>query len=343
MHLHVTRTDTGQLSLDTTLSHPPQNAVGDVLIDVRGQGEVIDAIALGLTTSAPDFSAEIGIEASDDLGSWRTIVSSAAVAQLRQGGQSLVRRHVEFAPTATAYLRVRSLSQGVPIPLATVQLRYQSAQSSVAPAERQTLTAEYVGRDGPAYLYRMPARIPVERINILLGEDNAIADFSISAKEPDDRYWSYLGQIGAFRLRGAGLALDNEALDIAQTRARSWRIEPRIQLTQTPLLEFAYQPEDWLLLTHGRPAYRIVAGSGSARHESFPLDALIGQVRSNYGRNWQPPAAQLGPMTAAGGPGALSRPDPESRRRWLLWGVLLLGAGAIITMVVVLLRTPKTE
>lgn len=343
LQLHISRGDSGQLALDASLSHPPQTTVGDVLIDVRGQDEVVDGMALGLTTSAPDFSAEISIDASDDLSHWRTVVPVATVAQLRQGGQSLVRRHVEFAPIASTYLRLHSLAPGNPIPLATVQLRFQSARASVPPAQRQTLTAEFVGRDGPAYLYRMPARIPVDRVNISLGEDNVIADFSISAREPDDRYWSYLGQLGAFRLRGAGLALDNEAMDVPQTRARMWRIEPRVTLARTPTLEFTYQPEDWLLLTHGAAPFRIVAGSSVARREPFPLDALIGQVRAHYGRDWQPPMAQLGPMAVAGGESALTRPDPARTRRWLLWGVLLLGAGAIITMVLVLLRTPNHD
>ena len=340
LQLHVARSDSGQLSLDATLSHPPQSAVSDVLIDVRGQGEVVDAIALGLTTTAADFSADISIEASDDLTNWRTVVASATVAQLRQNGQALIRRHVEFAPLASTYLRLHVISSGNPVPLATVQLRFQTARASTPPAQRRTLTAEYVGRDGPAYLYRMPARIPVDRVNISLGEDNAIADFSVSAREPDDRYWSYLGQLGAFRLRAAGVALDNEAMDIPQSRARMWRIEPRVTLTHTPLLQFTYQPEDWLLLTHGKPIYRIVAGSGSAQREEFPLDALIGQVRAHYGRDWQPPLARLGPMAAAGGDSALTRADPARMRRWLLWGVLLLGAAAIVTMVLMLLRKP---
>lgn len=341
LHLHITRSDSGALSLDATLSHPPQAAVSDVLIDVRGQGEVVDAIALGLSSSAPDFSTGLTIEASEDLSQWRTVVASATVAQLRQGGQSLVRRHVEFAPIATSYLRLHTVAPDSPIPLATVQLRFQSARAAAPPARRSTLTAEYVGRDGPAYLYRLPARVPVDLVNISLGEDNAIADFSISAREPDERNWSYLGQLGAFRLRGAGLALDNEAMDIPQTRARMWRIETRVLLKNPPVLEFTYQPEDWLLLTHGDPPYRIVAGSGSAGREEFPLDALIGQVRAHYGRDWQPPEAHLGPMAVAGGEDVLTRPDPARIRRWLLWGVLVLGAVAIVTMVLMLLRKPQ--
>jgi hypothetical protein len=132
-------------------------------------------------------------------------------------------------------------------------------------------------------------------------------------------------------------------MDVPQTRARMWRIEPRVTLTKTPILSFNYQPEDWLLLTHGDAPFRIVAGSSVARREDFPLDALIGQVRAHYGRDWQPPVAHLGAMTAAGGESALTRPDPARTRRWLLWGVLLLGAGAIVTMVLLLLRAPHKD
>jgi hypothetical protein len=109
------------------------------------------------------------------------------------------------------------------------------------------------------------------------------------------------------------------------------------------LLTFTYQPEDWLLLTHGAAPFRIVAGSSAARREDFPLDALIGQVRAHYGRDWQPPAAHLGAMVTAGGESALTRPDSARTRRWLLWGVLLLGAAAIVTMVLVLLHAPHKD
>jgi hypothetical protein len=140
----------------------------------------------------------------------------------------------------------------------------------------------------------LPARVPVERVDIALGDDNAIASFSVSAREPGERNWGYLGQLDAFRLRAAGVQLDNEPMDIASTRRREWRIESSTNSRAPPVLELYYRPERWLLLTHGEAPYRVAAGSNTRRGEDFPLEACWDRCARSSGRDWQPAAASLG-------------------------------------------------
>ena len=340
LHLHITRSASGELNLDATLSHGPPGSVQDILIDVRAKGREVEAISLELALDAADFSAEVSIEASDDLQFWRTVVPAATVAQLRQGGQTLVRRHIEFTPQSAAYLRIHILGATGGIPLKSLQLLLHPDVPASESIKRSSIAADFVRREGRAYVYRLPARVPVERLNIALGDDNAIANFSVSVRDEGERNWSYVGQLNAFRLRAAGVELDNEAMDIALTRRQEWRIEPSIDLTQTPNLELSYRPERWLLLTHGKPPFVVAAGSPVVRRSDFPLEALVGQVRAKYGRDWQPTPATLAAMRTAGGEAALTAYDPERKRTWLLWAVLALGAGAIIVMVLRLLKAP---
>jgi len=341
LHLHITRSTAGDLNLDASLSHGSQDSVQDFLIDVRAGNREVEAIELELALDAPDFSAELGIDASDDLQEWRTIVAAATVAQLRQGGQTLVRRRIEFSPVSASYLRIHVLGASAGIPLRSVRLLLPAARAASENLRRSLITADFVRRDGRAYVYQLPARVPAERLNITLSDDNAIASFSVSAREPGEKNWAYVGQLNAFRLRGAGVALDNEAMDIVPTRRREWRIEPSIELVGTPVLQFAYRPENWLLLTHGTPPFVIAAGSKASRRGEFPLEALIGQVRAKYGRDWQPAPATLGAMQMAGGEAALSAYDPATKRTWLLWAVLVFGAGAIVVMVLRLLKASQ--
>ena len=130
------------------------------------------------------------------------------------------------------------------------------------------------------------------------------------------------------------------SMDVQANRRREWRIEPSIDLVRTPVLQFSYRPESWLLLTRGRPPFVIAAGSSTVRRGEFPLDALVMQVRARYGKDWQPAPASLGAMQMAGGEAALSAFTPGHRRAWLLWAVLVLGALAIVVMVLRLLRAP---
>jgi hypothetical protein len=340
LHLHVTRSAAGGLSLDASLRHAPSTTVQDLLIDVRAKDREIEAIEFELALDAPDFSAQVDIDASDDLRSWRNIVAGATVAQLRQGGQALVRRHIEFAPQAATYLRVHVAGGGVGLPLRATRLLLHPLAPDSDSIARNAIAADFVRREGRAYVYQLPARVPVERLNIALGDDNAIASFSVSARDAGERDWRYVGQLNAFRLRAAGLALDNEAMDIEVTRRQQWRIESSIELARTPTLQLSYRPESWLLLTHGKGPFVVAAGSPVARRENFPLLALVGQVRQRYGRQWLPAPASLGPMRNAGGDAALSAYDPERKRTWLLWSVLLLGAAVIVAMVLRLLKAP---
>ena len=342
LNLHITRSAAGDLSLDSSLSHAVQSSVRDVLVDVRAKGQEVEAIDLELTLDAADFSVPVSVDASDDLQSWRNIVPSTVVAQLRHGGQMLVRRHIELPPQPATFLRLHvEDGGGSGIPVKSVRLLLRPGATAAEHLRRSRIAADFVRREGRAYVYRLAARVPVEQLNIALGDDNAIANFSVSTREEGERNWSYVGQLTAFRLRGAGSALDNEAIDIASTRRREWRIEPNIELLRIPTMELGYRPETWLLLTHGKPPFVVAAGSSTARRADFPLDALLAQVRAAYGRSWQPTPATLGAMQTAGGESALSAYDPASRRTWALWAVLLLGAGIIIAMVLRLLREPR--
>ncbi|MEO8160570.1 MAG: DUF3999 family protein [Arenimonas sp.] len=344
LRLHVSRSESGELALDATLSHGPPGTPQDILVDVREDKWLVEALSIEPVMDAADFSVQVAVEASEDLESWRTLVPAATLAQLRQNGQALVRSHVEFVPQKTKYLRLRLLGGAAGIPLRSLQLLMREPGPAIAAQPRSRIAADFVRREGRAYVYSLPARVEVERVNIALGDDNAIASFSVSAREPGEKNWGYVGQIEAFRLRGAGVQLDNEAMEVGPMRRMEWRIESSTALSRTPALEFGYRPERWLLLTHGSAPFVVAAGSNSIRGDQFPLTALLGQVRAKFGRDWQPAPAALGPMQMAGGEAALSAYDPEAKRTWILWTVLLLASVLIIGMVLRLLKaSPPPE
>lgn len=340
LSLHITRTTSGELSLDATLSHGSLDSVQAFLVDVRAKDSVVEGIAFDLGMNAPDFNARVTVEASDDLQSWRTIVSAATVAQLRHGDQSLVRRHIDLSPQETEYLRIRVLTPGQRIPLHGVRLLLRPQGLLRRHPPRQWMHAEFLRKEGRAYFYRLPAPMPVDMVNVQLGEENRLAHFSVSARQENARHWGYVGQMTAFRLRGAGVSIDNEPMEVGSNRLPEWRIESSVDLAKTPVLDFAYYPETWMLLTHGRAPYAIAAGSSWARRDSFPLELLLNQVRDKLGEDWRPAATELGASQPAGGPAALKAYNRDQIKSWVLWGVLILAACIIVWMVLRLLRAP---
>jgi hypothetical protein len=352
LHLHVRRTTSGELSLDASLGTTPVEAtapaaardVRDLLVDVRAPGFAVEALEFEARGDAGDFNLQVAVEASEDLEHWRSVVASASLARLHQSGHLLSRKRVAFPGLETAYLRVRTLSSQ-PLPLASLRLQVRSLGPRPKIPALQWTAAEPAGRDGNDYLYRLPGRLPAEEANVLLAGDNQLAEVTLSVRDDESQPWRFIGGLGVFRLRGAGVSLDNESLAIGRERARFWRLSVAggQMLAQAPELRLGWRPETWLLLTHGRAPYVVVAGSQRAQRQDMPLDALVAQVRSKYGPGWQPALTGLGPGRVAGGETALTAYDPGRKRTWLLWGILLLGAVGVSAMVLHLLRSPPAD
>ncbi|MEO8743509.1 MAG: DUF3999 family protein [Lysobacteraceae bacterium] len=339
LQLHVSRRADGALTIDTSLSGGSQNAttqvsVTDILIDARAKDRLIDGLAFDFAPNAVSFTAQVDVEASEDLQHWHAVSTGASIAQLSQNGQVLLRRTVEFAPQAATYLRIHATTA---LPLRAMQLRLRGVGNQPARAE---LDADFVGRDGNAFVYRLPARIPVDRVSIALADDNAVTRFSIATREQGETQWHAIGDYTAFRLRGAGIALDAEPMDVGTTRAREWRIEPDTAIAKPPRLHFDYQMEFWVLFTHGHAPYVVVAGSKRAQRGTFAIDALVDPLRAHFGAQWLPPFVGRSMLQESAGAAALNGWDATQRRTWLLWGVLVLGALTVIVMVVGLLRKP---
>lgn len=343
--LQVNRAADGAISLRAEVAEPgTAAATGDLLIDtgIRPQDNTrLHAIAFEFAANAADFSVELSIDASDDLENWRIGVARASLLRVRQGEQTLQRRQIEWSGARARYLRLyRKNGSAADLPLSGIQVSTLPRNAS-DPRPSQTLTVESSGRDGDAYVYRLPARIPVERINLHLPQDNAVAEAHIASREDGRQAWRWRGNLVAFRLRADGVALDNEPLSLIGPRDREWRVTTDAHLLAPPVLEFAYRPERWLLLTQGPAPYVIGAGSSTARREPQPLAALLAPVRAKYGQDWQPTPAALGAPVTAAGDAALR---PSTRERWsnlALWTVLIAAAMGIGAMVLHLLREAR--
>lgn len=340
--LQVNRAADGAISLRAEVVESDATvAGGDLLIDtgIRPEDDTrLHALAFDFAADAADFSAEFRIDASDDLQSWQTAITHASLLRVRQGDQILQRCQIEWPGMHARYLRLhRSNSSAAALPLTGVQMS-TLPRGTADPGPSQTLTLESSDRDGDAYLYRLPARIPVERLNLRLAQDNTVAEMHIASREDGKQAWRWRGTLVAFRLRADGVTLDNDPLRLSGPRDREWRVSSDAHMLAPPVLEFAYRPERWLLLTQGSAPYVIAAGSAKAQRNPQPLAALLASLRAKYGQNWQPVSAALGePITAAGDAALL----PSPRERWsniALWAVLIAAALGIAAMVLRLLR-----
>lgn len=339
LRLHVQRSAAGDLSLDANFSEQESAKQShDWIIEVAEDDQAIEALQVQLSEHAGDFNAQLVVQASNDLQQWQHL-NTASIVSLKQDGQSLQRLQVELPGSSAKYLRVQSLDAPAGLQVSGFKLK-QRPFGIVRSPQLQTMQASYLKKDGRGFVYELPARILPELVNIELKNTNAIAQFAISTRENELDYWQPQSSLTVFRLRAAGVSLDNDASTLQSGRVRYWRIESSTDIDAPPVLKFSYRPEQFLLLTHGAGPYVIAAGSMKAQRDQYPLDILIGQVKQNQGRDWKPAEVTLGKATKVIADMKELGRAPTDWRNIILWSVLLLGAGGVILMVLKLLSQP---
>ncbi len=339
LRLHVQRSAEGDLSLDANFAQ--QASVGDShdwIIDLDSDDQGIEALQVELSDNAGDFNAQLAVLASDDLQQWQSL-QTASIVSLQQDGQRLQRLLVELPGRTAKYLRVQSLDAPAGLQIKGFKVK-QRPYGIVRSPPLQWMQASYLKKDGRGFVYELPARISPEQLNIELKNTNSIAQFSISARQNELDYWQPQSSLTVFRLRAAGVSLDNDPSNLQSGRVRYWRIETGTDIQEPPVLKFSYRPEVFLLLTHGAGPYVVAAGSMTARRDQYPLDVLISQVRQNRGQDWKPEEVALGKATKVIANMKDLGKAPTDWRSILLWSILLLGAAAVILMVLKLLSNP---
>ncbi len=297
-----------------------------------------------------DVQTRFAVEGSEDLQQWQSLVDAAAVVSLHRNGATLQRRDIALPVTSLRYLRLRQLD-GDPIP--GLQITARRTRAGVSSPQWRRLRADFVdsGRDESGkdyvYRYRLPAKLPISRVDVTLGAENGITEVIIDAQSgaTESELWTPIAAALVFRLQQDGVRIDNEDHVLtAPFAAREWRLRSPIELVPSPGVEVAYLPDRFVFLAQGRGPYALVAGSRSARRTSLPVEEALAPLRTRLGKDWTPPIATLGARSAAAGTAAYAKQaTPTDWRRWLLWGFLLLGAVIVGGFAMSLLRTRKTE
>jgi len=321
----------------------------DWIVDASAFDHPIDTIALTWSEPQSGIVARFGIEASNDLEHWQN-AGGATVLALEQAGARLERRDIQLGGVHAKYLRLHRADDGAPLKELRVEAR--SVEHTRALPAREWIGGDRVAATEPAspgvtrFDYTLPAPLPVDVARIALASDNALAKITLFAHFSDaaDGSWVRIATQTAFRLRQGNDVLRNDDISIALARrANAFRIESANAIAQAPDLMLGYRPDSVVFLAEGAGPFVLAAGSASARHADYPIDAALASLHASLGKDWQPPPAALGQAKASGGETVLkAAPPPVPWRRWLLWAILVGGAALIAALAISLLRGAKT-
>lgn len=322
---------------------PADGQPADLVVDLGEDAGPVSSITITPADAARGgVQLRLAVSASGDLSYWRPLGQGLALVSLQDNGLRIERLDIRFEAAHERFLRLSLESGGDWPALAAITRERLEDAGEPAPRHDLLLAGEAVPGEPGVFAYRTPAFVAIDRADVQLAQDNTVAAVTLEHRDGADAPWRQAAAFTAFRL-GDGGAATHAAVDVAPTRDREWRLRTDPALPAAPLLWLQYSPDRFVLLAQGPGPYRVVAGSARATRPDYPVEAALGAARGDREDRWRPVVATLGTGEELGGAAALEPARNADWMRWILWGVLALGAGLVLAVSLRVLRHPPAE
>ena len=317
----------------------PQQAVSGYLIDASGNRRAISEFTLDWASTDAGVNTRVGVEASDDLKSWRTVVAGAPLLDLQFAGQRLRQQGIALERVQARYFRLLFSGASVMLSGVTATLVPDTPE-----AQRRTIPA--TGRALPGqpndFQFDLGAALFVDRVAFELPQVNAVTPVVLLARDQQSESWRVVTSTVVYRLADAAGETRSPPLSIAATGSRYWllRLNPAgggIGSGELRMLA-GHVPRHLVFVARGSGPFVLAYGKRSRAGEkdlaasvALPLASLMPGYQA--GAELSLPVAQTGAQMTAN-PEALQgtiadRFDP---RRLALWSVLLAAVAALALM-----------
>jgi len=215
-------------------------------------------------------------------------------------------------------------------------------------ASQEWATAELIkNTDTPGeFIYRLPGSLTIQRAQVELDTPGILTQLSLYHRGRDPQSWMFLAVDEVYQLQFGNQWLESGLLSFSRHRAREVRITTSPALSSAPKLKLAYRPDYLVFLAQGAAPFTLAAGNARAfaHTDSDLIDQVLRKTHAQFGSQWLPPLVALGRKEVAAGDAALApQTPPRDWKSWLLWGLLILGAGVVIAMVMSLMRSGEKE
>jgi len=307
--------------------------------DLPLKAYIVDARDLDLDITALDFSwpaqpqgfiGRVQVEQSENLQSWRRL-GTASLADLEYGDTRIEQNRVVLSGKASAYLRITWNNMPAGWSLDAVSGVY-TLQGAPAARDELLIDATPLDDSDREFTFDAGGFPPVDRINVVLPDDNVVIRAGISYRQNDTDRWRQVHNGIFYNISRQGNALESPPASIPVTRAGQWRIKINSGATAGPLrLQLGWRPDRLVFLAQGSPPFELVAGRAQDRVEGYPQDAVLGDrsIFTMLRESGRAGDASLGTRELRGGPDQLEVAATRT------WRVALLWAGLVAAIVLV--------
>jgi Protein of unknown function (DUF3999) len=326
--VHLTINSAGSaVNLQTQNGTATTATVRQYLLDARALDATLSALLLAWPEGSAEYTGRLGIEVSDDLAAWRSLVATAPIANLRANDRTLIENRAEFSPTKAKFWRLSWLGTAPSFELTDVLA--EPAASFTEPVRDSWEVNGVVDPKNPReYTFDLGAHPPVSRANVLLPDPNSVIDVELSSRSTPSAPSRVITRSGFYRLKTPDAEQQNAPVVISPDTDRFWRarIVGAGNSPQSPLrLHVEWVPNEVTFLAQGHAPFLFAYGNASADRAEADLSHLPNELEIA--------PATLGPAQATGGASRLiAKPAPFPRMRVALWSVLLLAVTVLSWM-----------
>jgi hypothetical protein len=202
-------------------------------------------------------------------------------------------------------------------------------------------------REPSELLFDAARRAPITYARVMPTQENMSLRVAIESRNDEKTAWTTQWSGEVYSILTDTERRVSPPAEFTATTDRYWRVRLTTQgdvFTNPPALELAYRAAQMRFLAQGEGPYTLAYGT--RRADPAPAracDALLADMkREDLAENMG--EAMTGASRQLGGDDAL-RPLPKQTplRQIVLWGVLILGVGALVAMALSLLRRVNTD
>ena len=309
--------------------------ISSYIIDLSGVKQNIDQLIFDINDDAGSYLKSVFIEKSDDLNTWSTMVSNASLSRLQYGSHTLEKNNINVPNQRANFLRFtwRDNSENLKVKSVRALL---TTRSSEIDEERQwsTVTGSRSAADGSKYEFDLGGTYPVDKVNVLLPDQNTLIEASLRSRNDPDSTWNthYTGLF--YKLEMQDTLMEQQDIPIRTTTARYWQLDVKTDDgigSGLPQLKFAWVPNEIFFLARGSGPYILAYGNSQVQAPEKPINALM-QVLSNKQQQSMIQPAGYGKRITYKGDAALIPIREIPWRQILLWIIMV---SAVITIAVI--------
>ena len=330
--LQIITDDTGAI-LRTRLDNRGEADIPHAyLVDAGALAGPSSVLRLDWTQSGDSLVARVSVSAGRDLDEWVTLVPSTTLVRLRYGDHRLSRQTIQLPRPQARYLRISWPEAARSARITAVEARGLSKPGRSA-RRHVEITGHSTEADKPAFEFDAEGRFPADEVTVLLAESNSLIQGALFSRPREEAEWRFRGRGLFYHLVVEDTELVGDPVSIPIVSDRYWRLEIESEDSglggSPPVLKLGYIPHELLFLARGAEPFTLAFGSYRAEPPAAPANPLL-QIVNRKDRGGLIQRASTGDIVPlAGADGLIPPPPPIPWKRYLLWGVLILGVAAV--------------